>query len=202
MSASGHRVRDVRNGRSILSISTKPDRRIARTRQDVVAAFRALLFERGYARVTVRGIIERANIGRSTFYEHFQNKEEVLHETLAFVLTPLADTIAANRSQASLEMVVEHMWESRAQTAVILLGPSRPVVHRFLAALFEERIASLRARRRDAVPLLPVRHIAAYLAESQLALVSTWLGDDACSPATLARALFVTTNAAANALLA
>jgi AcrR family transcriptional regulator len=185
-----------------LSSSTKPDRRVARTRQEVVSAFRTLLFERGYARVTVRGIIERANVGRSTFYEHFQNKEDVLHETLAFVLTPLADTLAANRSQAALDVVVEHMWESRAQTAVILLGPSRPVVQRFLAALFEERIASLRARRRNAIPLLPVRHIAAYLAETQLALISTWLGDDACAPAALARALFVTTNATANALLA
>jgi AcrR family transcriptional regulator len=202
VSASGHHPSNVRNGEPIVSSSTRPDRRVARTRQDVVSAFRALLFERGYTGITVRGIIERANIGRSTFYEHFQNKEDVLYETLAFVMTPLADTIAANRSHVDLELVTEHMWESRAQTALILLGPSRRVVQRFLASLFEARIAGLRARRRDAVPLLPVRHIAAYLAEAQLALIGTWCGADACSPAELAQALFVTTNAAANALLA
>jgi AcrR family transcriptional regulator len=186
-----------------VSSSTKPDRRVERTRQDVIAAFRALLLERGYARLSVRGIIERANIGRSTFYEHFQNKEDVLRETLAFLLAPLADTLAAHRSAAALEFVVRHMWESRAMTGTILLGPSRRVVQRFLAELLEVRIAELCGRRRNAIPLLPPALIAAYLAETQLCLITMSLaGNGECVPETVARALFVTTNAGAKALIA
>jgi len=185
-----------------VSSSTKPGRRVERTRQDIIVAFRDLLFERGYARLSVRGIIERANVGRSTFYEHFQNKEDVMRETLTFVVKPLADTIAATRSPAELEFLVRHMRETRSKTAVILLGPSGRVVQRFLAESLEARIAELRARRRNAVPLLPPRVIAGYLAEAQLALITVSLaGNDDCSPEAVARALYVTTNAAANALL-
>ena len=186
-----------------MTSSTKPDRRVERTRQDVIAAFRALLFERGYARLSVRGIIERANVGRSTFYENFQSKEDVLRQTLTPVLTPLADTLAAHRSAADLEFVVRHMWESRTMTRPILLGPSRPIVQRYLAELLEVRIAELRARRRDATPLLPPVIIAAYLAEAQLCLITMSLaGNGECVPETVARALFVTTNAGAKALIA
>ena len=186
-----------------MSSSTKPDRRVERTRQEIVAAFRALLFERGYARLSVRGIIERANIGRSTFYEHFQNIEDVLRQTLAPLLTPLADTLGGRGAAADLEFVVRHMSESRAQTGAILLGPSRRVVRRYLAELLEERIAVHRARRRDATPLLPPAIVAEYLAEAQLSLITISLaGNGACAPASIARALFVTTNAAAKALIA
>ena len=186
-----------------MSSSTKPDRRVERTRQEVIAAFRTLLLERGYARLSVRGIIERANIGKSTFYEHFQNKEDVLRETLAFLLAPLADTIAPHRSAADLEFVVRHMWESRAMTGTILLGPSRRVVQRFLAELLEMRIVELCVRRRNATPLLPPALVAAYLAEAQLCLITMSLaGNDGCTPEAVARALFVTTNAGAKALIA
>lgn len=186
-----------------MSSSTKPDRRVERTRQQIIAAFRALLFESGYARLSVRGIIERANVGRSTFYEHFESKEDVLRRTLAPILQPLADTLAAHRSAAGLESVVRHMRETRAMTGAILLGPSRRIVQRHLAELLEARIAEVCARRRDAMPLLPPAIVAAYLAEAQLSLLTMSLaGNLACAPEAVARALFVTTNAAAKALIA
>ena len=41
-------------------------------------ADRALIMEKGYARVTVQDIIDRADVGRSTFYTHFRDKEDLL----------------------------------------------------------------------------------------------------------------------------
>ena len=54
------------------------DRRSARTREALLHVFLDLLFERGYEALSVRDIAARANVGRSTFYEHFAGKDALL----------------------------------------------------------------------------------------------------------------------------
>lgn len=56
-------------GRTIWN--TKADRRSERTRQLLNAALIELMLEQRYDEITVQDIIDRANIGRSTFYAHF-----------------------------------------------------------------------------------------------------------------------------------
>lgn len=55
-----------------------PDRRVQRTRSMVLDAFLDLMIEKGYEAITVQDVIDRANIGRSTFYLHFTDKENLL----------------------------------------------------------------------------------------------------------------------------
>lgn len=54
------------------------DRRIRRTQQLLRAGLFQLIQEKGYERLSVQNIIDRANIGRATFYTHFDNKEDLL----------------------------------------------------------------------------------------------------------------------------
>jgi AcrR family transcriptional regulator len=54
------------------------DRRIQRTKALLADALMSLVIEKGYEAVTVQDIIDRANVGRSTFYAHFENKEQLL----------------------------------------------------------------------------------------------------------------------------
>lgn len=56
------------------------DRRQRKTRAAIYAAFEELMAEEHYASLTVGKIIERADIGRSTFYAHFTSKDELLDE--------------------------------------------------------------------------------------------------------------------------
>ena len=51
---------------------------IERTQQLIRGALLSLIRERGFEAVTVQEIIDRANVGRATFYAHFDNKDDLL----------------------------------------------------------------------------------------------------------------------------
>lgn len=56
----------------------KADRRIQRTRHLLQDALVELILEKGYEAITIQDIINRANVGRTTFYEHFYDKDDLL----------------------------------------------------------------------------------------------------------------------------
>ena len=58
------------------------DRRVQRTRKLLQDALIELVSEKGYEEVSIREILDQANVGRSTFYAHFQDKDELLHSIL------------------------------------------------------------------------------------------------------------------------
>ena len=61
-----------------MTVETPLDRRAVRTRGLLLDALRELMSERGFERLTTQNIIDRAGVGRATFYAHFENKEELL----------------------------------------------------------------------------------------------------------------------------
>ena len=59
-----------------------PDRRVQRTRRLLQDALNAMMIEKGYEATTGQDIIDRADVGRSTFYAHFADKETLLASRL------------------------------------------------------------------------------------------------------------------------
>ena len=59
-------------------MANKPDRRVERTVQLLRGALVSLIREKGFETLTVQEIIDRANVGRATFYAHFDNKDDLL----------------------------------------------------------------------------------------------------------------------------
>src|SRR5437867_3441719 len=68
----------------------KIDRRVQRTRQLLQDALMAMMIEKGYEATTVQDIIDRANLGRATFYAHFADKETLLASRLEDLRAMLA----------------------------------------------------------------------------------------------------------------
>ncbi len=60
-----------------------PDRRVQRTRRALHRALMELVLEKRYDKITVQEIIDHADVGRATFYAHFQDKDDLLVQGLA-----------------------------------------------------------------------------------------------------------------------
>src|ERR1044071_6290760 len=58
--------------------NNKIDRRAGRTERSLREALIALILEKRYDAITVQNIIDRADVGRSTFYAHYRDKEDLL----------------------------------------------------------------------------------------------------------------------------
>ena len=79
------------------------DRRIERTREALEGAFIRLIFEgRRYDRITIADLIARAGVGRSTFYEHYRNKDELLAATIRYPFAGVAAAVDASANVATL----------------------------------------------------------------------------------------------------
>jgi AcrR family transcriptional regulator len=85
------------------------DRRIERTRKELWEALVSLMIEKGYESTTVQEIIDRANVGRATFYAHFSNKHALLDSGLENLRVLLASQRSSARERLAFSLpLLEH----------------------------------------------------------------------------------------------
>ena len=94
------------------------DRRTAKTISALRSALIELMMEQHYDSITVQDIIDRANVGRSTFYSHFRDKEDLLVGDWKRFFQVIADhtniTAAENENVAPIEPVFVHLKDMHA----------------------------------------------------------------------------------------
>ena len=79
----------------------RQDRRIQRTQQLLEAALLSLIKEKDFDAISVQEIIDRANVGRATFYAHYDNKEDLLESGFEGLLAALRERQREARSRRS-----------------------------------------------------------------------------------------------------
>lgn len=169
------------------------DRRSQRTRAALRAAFVEQVLAHGYDAVQVSAVIAQANVGRSTFYEHFRSKGDLLRASIEAPFTCLAAMVAPAAASAHIIPVLRHFRDNQ-HVARVLLGPStRPLLGQALAALIVARLAR--------PPSFPAEIAARMIADAQLALIDAWiLGRPACTVEAAADAMRRGSAAMASAL--
>jgi len=126
------------------------DRRVQRTRRALSEALVELILERGWTAVSVQDVCDRANIGRSTFYSHFGDKEDLLIaglDDLGQAVRGLGSVRNGDPPLGFVRGVIEHAQEQRALfRAVIGKNGGHLVQLRFremLTGLFTEDFTAL-----------------------------------------------------------
>lgn len=164
---------------------TKTDRRVERTRELLQKTMIELIHEHGYAAITIQDIVDRANIGRTTFYLHYTSKDDLFmgcHEAIVsdFHLGPvhLLSREELLSSEAPLGMIsaFRHLEEARTLMYPIFHGKdSLLILQRIRDQSAQDIEASLRAAFAEADSTIPLDVLANYLARARIALVQWWL---------------------------
>lgn len=76
------------------------DRRQKKTREAIFRAFTDLLSKKSYHYITVQDILDAADVGRTTFYAHFETKEYLLRDLCADLFGHIIDTTMGQASCA------------------------------------------------------------------------------------------------------
>ena len=163
----------------------KTDRRVERTRKLLQKALMELIGEGGYNSITIQDIVERANIGRTTFYLHYNSKEELFiscHEAVVSqfrigALHPLSrEALLSPIAPTGLAAAYRHLEEARPLLYSIFQSrDSLLILRRIRDANAQELEANLRSVFGEAESLVPLDVLANYLAGAQIALIQWWL---------------------------
>ncbi|HEX8611528.1 MAG TPA: TetR/AcrR family transcriptional regulator [Telluria sp.] len=147
------------------------DRRSLRTRAALHGAFVELLLEQGYEALKIAAVAQRANVGRSTFYEHYRTKHDLLRASIVGPFSILAELASPGETTADVTILLRHFRDNQQVARVLLGWPTRPLLGHTLADLIVERL------KRDCTGLacIPLEVIARQIAEAQLSLVDSWV---------------------------
>lgn len=93
----------------------KTDLRYVKTKEGIHKAFRELLQEMEYGKITVKLLAERARINRKTFYVHYDTMEELLNELSNEIVKSCVEQIQQYYIPSDLRQIIDTVfryWQS------------------------------------------------------------------------------------------
>jgi len=122
------------------------DARVRRTERRLHEAIVALIHEKSYPAIVINEILERADVGRSAFYTHFQNKDALLASGIEQMLHAAAPrTLPPNVGRFAKALwfsfpVFEYVGRCRHAAEAKMGTKGRSIVHQHLRRVLASRI--------------------------------------------------------------
>jgi AcrR family transcriptional regulator len=159
----------------------KPDARVQRTRAQLGNALLTLIIEKPINQVTVQDVLDRSGVGRSTFYLHYRDKDDLLVSQLEMFLEIMSATLSVKHEKSQRVVPVAELFEHIGNQNKLyrVLSDSGHLKDFFdLAQGYFARGIERRLAESGRLPKLPPRALAARaaaLAGSLLSLLRWWL---------------------------
>ena len=176
------------------------DRRQRKTREAVFRAFTGLLKEENYSKITVQQIIDRADIGRTTFYTHFETKDALLESFCADIFDHVfSENLYKEKThdfshdhdiRAKLKHILYHLQDHMEYLPGILSGESRDIFMGYFKDRLKELFSCVKAPYEASVPHdYMLNHLVSDFAEA----VQWWSKNNQYSPEDISGFFFSTT---------
>jgi len=161
------------------------DRRVQKTRKLLHDALGSLIQEKPYDEIAVQEILDRANVGRSTFYMHFSDKDELLVSSIYDMLgpvdaTPLPSSGKRHERIVSFSLpIFEHIYRHRHTGGARMGTRGRAIIHEHLQKALAQRIS--REVRKDlqsrgkTVGQIPTDLLVQYVASTFILVLNWWV---------------------------
>ncbi len=159
----------------------RQDRRSQRTQQALMDALIALLAVKSYNEISINDIIDRANVGRSTFYAHYQAKDDLLKSGFERALDMLIHHISFGEAGQGLRLdttlFFRHAQGHYEIYRTLVWGSGLDVLtkdgHAALSAKFQESFTLLLSGKPE--PSIPLAVVSYSMAGTLLILLKWWL---------------------------
>ena len=150
------------------------DRRIIRSRKMILAAYEKLLAVKAPSKITVEEILDEANVGRSTFYAHFDTKDALMSEMLVDIFKHTMNVENAESGHdfqgkvgvsEQMTHILYHLQDQKERLAPLFDGKNADMFWSALKSQLEPIVQSSldhwRTKRNSQVPdALLVAHVA------------------------------------------
>lgn len=170
------------------------DRRTQRTDKLLREALVALLSEKRYDAITVQDILDRANVGRSTFYAHYYDKDDLLESNIEWLIDAFTQPLDAARSGRvhtfpSVEFF-RHVQSQYALYEALERGKASAKLFRkaqsYLSAMLQSHLEIVARNKTE----IPIPFLANYFAGSFLTTLWWWLENKMPYPPEQMEAMF------------
>lgn len=161
------------------------DRRIQKTQKLLHEALTSLIHEKDYDSIVVKEILDRANVGRSTFYTHFNDKDELLvsgmHDML-FSIQSAARPSSEKRHEQILWFslpIFEHIGHHWRAGEARIGTKGRAILHenlqRVLAGKIADEVRKYLQGRRKTAGQIPSDLLVQYVTSTFILMVNWWV---------------------------
>jgi AcrR family transcriptional regulator len=159
----------------------KIDRRSKRTRHALSSALVELVKEKRFDKITIQNVIDRADVGRSTFYTHFRDKDDLFQKDWERFLDLLADNIDWPKAGAAqfvpVTFLFRHLEEFQTfYQSLVRSGMADSIFKSGVEYLANRITMGLNARiKHKSNATIPVPVLSNYLASELFSLLKWWL---------------------------
>jgi len=162
------------------------DRRTQKTKKLLAEALRELILAKGYDAVTIQDIIDKANVGRSTFYAHYENKDQLLigniNFQMALIHTP-GDDWENYPMGVNLHYLFNHTKEQLSLVKALYRSRSIDTVMNYFAEICASKIIEYNKRKtKGKAAQKRLQYKAEAAAGGIVRVLLKWLEDDAATP--------------------
>jgi AcrR family transcriptional regulator len=174
--------------------NSKADRRSQRTRELLSGALVALMLEQRYDEITIQDIIDRANVGRSTFYAHYLDKDDLLVSNFTHVIDTLIQHGDPHQPELrpSLVLFLRHVQTQQQLYKALVRGGGIDLLYKkgqqYLQGTIKAYLAALIPAGQPAAA--PLDLIAECMAGTMLTMLKWWLDHEIPCPPEELDALF------------
>ena len=162
-----------------MTMKKKADRRTQRTKRHLSHALVELITEKSFDDITVQNVIDRADVGRSTFYTHFPDKEDLFQKNWERFLDMLAQEIdwdkAGKDSFVPIVFLFCHLREAQPFYRALVRSRMTDSIFKSGTEHFGKRIEAALDARVKHKPAIPIAILSNYLATALFVLLTWWL---------------------------
>ena len=154
---------------------TAQDRRITKTRKAIYAAFLQLLNQKNFETITVQEIIDLADVGRSTFYSHYESKELLLDELCRYLFHHLFERVGNLTIEEYLTHIFSQFKKNQDHVTSLLFSKNDYFLRQLQKELEHHVYPMVAKDLQVSYPSIPASYLKHFVVTNFIETLTWWL---------------------------